>query len=140
VTALVVDASVAVKWLVPESHADAALRALRRTYSLLAPDLIWPEVGNALWKKSQRGELTAHRLVELFQDLGRAPMEIFPTRTLAAAAMMLGLRYNRTFYDSLYLALAHQRRCSFVTADRRLYNALAATPLGERLLWVEELT
>jgi predicted nucleic acid-binding protein len=139
VTALVVDASVAVKWLVPENHADAATRALGGAYSLLAPDLLWPEVGNVLWKKWQRGELTADRLAELFRDLVRVPMEVLPTRTLAPSASALAVRYRRTFYDSLYLAAAHERRCPFVTADRRLYNALTPTPLAEQLLWVEDL-
>jgi predicted nucleic acid-binding protein len=40
---LVVDASVAAKWYVPEIHSDAAVRLLDPEIVLLAPDLIIPE-------------------------------------------------------------------------------------------------
>jgi predicted nucleic acid-binding protein len=136
---LVIDASVAVKWLIPEQHADAARRALTGRYSLLAPDLIWPEVGNTLWKKALRGELTVEQMLGLFSDLSRAPMEVFASRALAARASTLALQYRRPFYDSLYVALAYQRRSPLVTADRRLYNALRPTPLAEHLLWIEDI-
>jgi predicted nucleic acid-binding protein len=140
VSDLVVDASVAVKWLVPEPHADAAHRALTAAaYSLIAPDLIWPEVGNALWKKWRRGELTDDEPTRLLHDLGRAPVKIVASRVLADSAWMFALQYRRPFYDSLYLALASAVGCSLLTADRRLYDALNGTPLAEHLLWLEDL-
>ncbi|MBI4482062.1 MAG: type II toxin-antitoxin system VapC family toxin [Acidobacteria bacterium] len=47
----VVDASVAMKWFVPEAHQDAALRLLDDSCELLAPDFMAAEFGNILWKK-----------------------------------------------------------------------------------------
>lgn len=41
---VVVDDSVAIKWFVPEIHAEAARRLLREGITLLAPDLIWEDV------------------------------------------------------------------------------------------------
>ncbi|MEK6604283.1 MAG: type II toxin-antitoxin system VapC family toxin, partial [Nitrospirota bacterium] len=64
-TRLVVDASVAVKWLVPEIHADAARRILSPNNELLAPDLIWAEVGNVIWKKWRCGEVPGHAAGDL---------------------------------------------------------------------------
>ena len=55
----VVDASVAVKWLVPEIHTQEAEQLLDPTHVLLAPDLLYAEVGNALWKRVRRRELRA---------------------------------------------------------------------------------
>ena len=53
------------------------------------------------------------------------------------AAWDLAERYDRSFYDSLYLALAINAECPLVTADLKFYNRLQAGPLAERLVWVE---
>jgi len=57
VTVFVVDASVALKWVIPEVGAEAAL-ALRAADRLIAPDLIVAECANALWKMVSRGEMS----------------------------------------------------------------------------------
>jgi predicted nucleic acid-binding protein len=137
VTRFVVDASVAVKWLVPESHADAARRILSPNHELLAPDLIWAEVGNVIWKKWRQGEFPGDAAGELLQDFRRYPLQTFGSRALMSAAWDLAERYSRSFYDSLYLALAASVECSLVTADLKLYNRLKASPFAERLVWVE---
>ena len=137
-TRLVVDASVAVKWLVPESHADAARRILSPNHELLAPDLIWAEVGNVIWKKWRRGEVSGHTAGDLLQDFRRYPVQTFASRALMSAAWDLVERYSRSFYDSLYLALAASSECPLVTADLKLYNRLKDGPFGERLVWVED--
>ena len=46
---------------------------------------------------------------------------------------------GRTFYDSLYLALAMSNGCVMVTADRRFFNAIKDTPWGRHCLWVESM-
>ncbi|HKO55026.1 MAG TPA: type II toxin-antitoxin system VapC family toxin [Thermoanaerobaculia bacterium] len=55
---LVVDASVAIKWFVPEVHSITAIQVLHGEAALAAPDLIYSEFGNTLWKKTRRGELS----------------------------------------------------------------------------------
>ncbi len=136
---LVVDASVAVKWLVPERHAEAALRALSRDYSLLAPDLIWAEVGNTLWKKWRRGEIREEEASRLLKDFRRFPLRIYASHGLLNLAWDVAARFGRSLYDSLYLALADHMGCQLVTADRRLHRTLERRPLGAGLLWVEDL-
>ena len=54
---VVVDASVAAKWLVTESLSDKALALLGGPDDLISPDLLLPEVGNILWKKARAGDL-----------------------------------------------------------------------------------
>jgi len=137
VTRFVVDASVAVKWLVPESHADAARRVLSPNHELLAPDLIWAEVGNVIWKKWRRGEVPGHAAGDLLRDFRRYPVQTFASRALMSAAWDLAERYGRSFYDSLYLALAASAECPLVTADLKLYNRLKTSPVAERLVWIE---
>jgi predicted nucleic acid-binding protein len=41
-------------------------------------------------------------------------------------ALIIAIRFDRTAYDSVYVALAESRRTQLVTADERLANALAA--------------
>jgi predicted nucleic acid-binding protein len=58
---LVVDASVAAKWLVPEALSDAAVGLLNPDNELVVPDLFWAEVGNTLWKKAAPGSFRTPR-------------------------------------------------------------------------------
>ena len=133
----VVDASVAVKWFLPEIYDEAARRLLRGGQTLLAPDLLFPEVGNILWKRVRAAEITAAEAEAILQTLGSLPLRIQPSRPLVTVALSIACEAGRTVYDSLYLALALQEQVPMVTADERLYNALQAGPLAASLLWVE---
>ena len=138
-TRVVVDASVAIKWFVPEIYSVSAQRLLHADFELLAPDLIVAEVGNVLWKKTQRGEIGADDGADIIRDFKRFPIQVYASDSLAELAWELAVRFDRTFYDSLYLALARSQDCSVVTADRRFYNSLQETPLSHSLVWVEDL-
>ncbi len=139
-TVLVVDASVVIKWLLPEVHGSAARRVLTERNQLLAPDLLWAELGNALWKKCRAAEIEGGEARDLLRDFKRFPVSTTPSILLISAALDVATRYSTTVYDSLYLALAVSRRCRLVTADRRLYNGLERGPLATSLLWVEDVT
>jgi predicted nucleic acid-binding protein len=138
----VVDASVVIKWFVPEVHHEAARRLLREGFELLSPDLVRSEVGNVLWKKWRRGELSAGEAVAILRDFGRFPLRIRSSESLMEGAWTVAQRFGRSFYDGLYVVLAVETESSLVTADLRLYNALRddalADALADNLLWVEE--
>jgi predicted nucleic acid-binding protein len=134
----VVDASVAIKWFVPEVHHEAARRLLREGFELLSPDLVRAEVGNVLWKKWRRGELSAGEAVAVLRDFGRFPLRIRTSESLMEGAWTVAERFGRSFYDGLYVALAVETESSLVTADLRLYNALHDDALADNLLWVED--
>ena len=55
---VIVDASVALKWVLTEDGTDRA-RALITQRPLAAPDLLWVECTNVLWVKARRGQITA---------------------------------------------------------------------------------
>ncbi len=136
---VVVDASVAIKWFVPEIHAGAARRLLRPGSALLAPDLIWAEVANALWRKWRDKELAAEDVEGILNDFRRYPLRICSGESLYDVAWPVARGSGRTFYDSLYLALAMSNGCPLVTADLRFYNAVKDTPWGQSCLWVEDV-
>ena len=54
----VVDANVGIKWVLSEVHSEVALRLFDHDYELLVPDFFFPEIGNILWKRIRRGEIT----------------------------------------------------------------------------------
>jgi predicted nucleic acid-binding protein len=126
---LVVDASVVIKWFVPEVHSDAARRLLEYSHQYVAPDLLFAETANAIWKKVRRGELSSRHGQRLVTDLGRVAVETVSCRALAADAHALATRIGRTVYDAMYLTLAVQLETRLITADERLARALAAIPL-----------
>ncbi len=121
--ALVIDASIAVKWVVEEEGTPAAL-ALRGR-QLTAPDLILVECANLFWKKVRRGEFTKDEAGMAARLLANADMELCPTRPMLDAAMEIALLLDHPAYDCLYLALAELRGLTFVTADLRLFNKVA---------------
>ena len=136
----VVDASVAVKWFIPEIHTDAALRLLKEERELIAPDLFLPEFANVLWKKIRRNELSEVDARDILNALSTVPIQLHSASTLVNPAFEIARALDRTVYDSLYIALAESEVCELVTADQRLFNALQQTPLQRRVVWVESIT
>ncbi len=134
------DASVVAKWLLPEVHSEAAGRLLGGGLDLWAPDLVWAEVGNVLWKKWRQRELSADAVAGLVRDLRRMPLTIHPSDLLFEPAWEIAHGLGRSFYDSLYVALARSQGCRLVTADRKLWQALRHGPAQDLLLWVEDIS
>ena len=54
----VLDANVPIKWFVPENLTPQAVRLLESDHRFIVPDLVYPEVGNALWQKLRRRQIT----------------------------------------------------------------------------------
>ena len=131
--AVVVDASVAVKWCLPVAdeqlvpEAEELLASYRaRDISFLVPDLFWLELANALGKAVRRQKIDrnrAERGYSLVTDIG---IPTIPTFDLVPQALDLAVIHDRTVYDSVYVALASQYKTDLITADERLANALAA--------------
>ena len=124
---LVVDASIAIKWVIEEEGTSEAL-ALRQGNHLLAPELLVGECANILWKKVQKEELRRDEALLAARILERADIEILPTRALLSAAARIAIELAHPAYDCLYLALALDHDCRLVTADRSFLRRLAQGP------------
>jgi predicted nucleic acid-binding protein len=138
IAAAVVDASVAVKWVVEETGSDAA-RLLSHTH-LIAPDLLLTECANILWKKVQLGDLKKDGATARLNALLAAPVEIATSRELLAPALKLAIELKHPVYDCLYLALAARRGIPLVTADARLAKVVRRhASLSARVQLLEDL-
>ena len=126
----VVDASVALKWFVDEPDSPVAI-SLRDAHiyqraPLAAPDLLIYEVANVLLHNSRFAEAEMSRAVRSLYDL---QIElIVPTEELVHDAIRLAARYRLTFYDALYVGLAHQVGMDLITADRQLHQRVKHLP------------
>lgn len=121
----VIDASVAVKWLIEEDGSSEALDLLKR-HRMASPDLLIAECANVLWKKVKRAELSAEEAIVAVRLLQRADIEILPTRNLMDRALELAITVDHAAYDCVYLALAVERNWPLVTADDRLRRIVGA--------------
>ena len=140
-TRFVVDASVAIKWYLPEALAEQADRFLEEAATagarLLAPDLIVAELGNILWKKHRLKEISppeARQILTQIRDL--FPIQLYSSIPLLESAWEVARIYERSVYDALYVALAEQCDAVFVTADEKLVNVFRPTPLAKRTQWL----
>lgn len=123
---MIIDASVAFKWLVHEDDSDLALALLRRD-DLLAPNLVSSEVGNALWKKARREQFDptishADVLATLPSYLALVEEHAFIGRALEIAYAL-----DHAIYDCVYLAAAEHFGLPLVTADDRFLRKLELT-------------
>ncbi len=132
----VVDASVGIKWFVPEVLAANALQVRRPEHILHVPTLFDVEMGNIVWKKVRRGELSNSEGAEIVAQLPGLPVERHAELPLLAAAFDLAIQTQRSVYDSLYLALAIALGGRVVTADERFVNSLATTPYAASIEWL----
>jgi predicted nucleic acid-binding protein len=139
-TRYVIDASVVIKWFVEEIYSGEARKLQDDVYDLLAPDLLWPESGNILWKKVRRGELTADEARLIREGLEQQPIEIFPSGLLLEPALEIALDSGRSVYDSYYIALAMLSGCRLVTGDERLCNSLQGSSYAQHLLLVTDIS
>ena len=126
-TLWVVDASVIIKWYVPEGDYEAA-RAMRTAETALAaPDLLFSETANILWKLVRRGEMTASRAIEIIEEIAAAPFIAISNQSLAQDALNLAIATGLTAYDASYVALALRIDKILITADEKLVRKLAGT-------------
>ena len=135
---MVVDASVAVKWLIAEDGSDAADRLLTNGDDLYAPRLMASEVANALWRKVRLGEVERGQAGVLMTAVAEMPVRWSADETVCADAARLALALDRPVYDCVYLALTHRLGARMVTADARFATALASTEHGGVVMTVAD--
>jgi predicted nucleic acid-binding protein len=117
----VLDASVALKWVLAEADSAKAIR-LRDEYCngvhhLLAPDIFLSEIANGLASAERQGRIKAGEAAVFLRDIVRVAPAPHPTPPLLLRAIALAIANRRAVYDCIYLALADAEGCELVTAD-----------------------
>ncbi|MEQ8347111.1 MAG: type II toxin-antitoxin system VapC family toxin [Sneathiellaceae bacterium] len=111
----VIDASVAIKWVIAEDGSDKALSLRREAHRSIAPDLLVAECANILRKKVQRAQISAAEAHLAARLLQAADVEILPARNLLEQTTRLAVDLGHPACDCLYLALAVANDCRFTT-------------------------
>ena len=138
---VVVDASVAFKWLVEEEDSDNATDLARfwddEGFQPAAPYLMLFEVANVLHRRAMRGDLEVEAAVSLMQDLLSVGVEFYHPAGLHARVLeSASLLRQGAAYDARYPALAETLDCEFWTADERFYRV--AVPVARYVRWIGE--
>lgn len=133
--AVVVDASVAVKWHLPdEEHLAEARHLLTRFASgeieLFAPSQIWYEVPSAITVASlgRKPRITQQQGKDAIEEFLALGVHTVDDDDLILAAYPLVHQHGCALYDALYLALAQRLSIPFLTADAKLYRAIRHLP------------
>lgn len=127
---LVIDASVAVKWLVPEEMSDAAEQLSSVSDRLVAPRLIMTEVANALVRKTIRGLLSRQEAAYHFSTMPVLLPDLIDIDGLIEPALLNACTLRHPIYDLIYLETARKLDAQLITADRRFTDKLAGTDLA----------
>ena len=139
---VIVDASLAVKWLVREEHSDEA-RAISRSWAsegtrTAAPYLMPVEVANALHRRVVRGELAADDAARLLENLLASGIELREPPGIHVRALEVARELAQgAVYDSHYLALAQKLDCDLWTADEKFFRV--ARQAAPNIRWIGEL-
>lgn len=133
---IVVDASVAVKCLVPEPDTPAAMRLLNAKSELLAPDILWVELASATCKKVRQGEIPLEGSAEILKDFRSLPIKTYSSDALVDTALRVALEAGISVYDAVYLSLAYRHDCSLVTADKKLHDRVRLVYPQAETVWL----
>ena len=132
-TTFVLDASVAVKWAMPQANeplTEESLRLFQRyrdgEVHFIVPDVFWAELGNVLWRGARQARWSRAQATAVAEDFIGRDFTTVSSLHLLSEAVQIAFSQDRSIFDCLYTALAVQARCDLITADERLANALAA--------------
>lgn len=130
---IVIDASVALKWLVAEQDSDLALPWLESDHVLAAPSHVVGEVGEILCRRARKHLIDREQVEGAFTFFRRNVL-LIPLPDLLGLAAEISIATGVAFYDALYVAASDRHRTYVVTADLRLIRLVRGSDWHERVL------
>lgn len=129
---VVIDASVALKWILPEEFTDQARSIYKASLTTHRPIFVPPhfrsEVTSALYQRTRRGRdyhITQDDAYEALTRFSQFYIETLEPQNLYKNAFIFA-RDNQisSLYDTLYVVLAQMTNAELWTGDRRLFNSV----------------
>lgn len=124
----VLDASISVKWVLPE--VDSAKAILLRdefrqgSHDFISPDVYPIEIAHALARAERRKLILVGEGWRKTVDVLSSPPDLHAYLPLLPRAFAIASQYRIGVYDCLYVALAEREACELITADDRLVKTL----------------
>lgn len=131
---VVVDASVAAMWFLPEEHSGHAFALLASGNELAAPDLLRVEVASALLKAVRRRQVKADYAANALLTLRLPALKLLPTLEHLDSAFAIAERHGGSLYDALYISVARLLDAPLVTNDSRLATVAKSAGVEARLI------
>lgn len=136
---IVLDASVALKLLLPEADSAMAMRLLYSPTVLAAPDILSLELAAAIAKYHRRRLITLDEARAAATAAKRIVADLHPSQPLLAPAFELSLLLGHAVYDCLYLVLARWLSVPLLTADRRMHAKAHRAGLAGQVYLLDEM-
>ncbi|MDR8393305.1 type II toxin-antitoxin system VapC family toxin [Aliifodinibius sp. S!AR15-10] len=135
---LVIDASVAAKWLFLEKGSDQAEMLIEKINFFFAPLLFPMEMNSVITKKVRRDELNVDEANKKRVQVRKLPFKIAWDKQIDELAFELAISLPLTYYDSTYIASAIENDAVLITADERLVNGMSNTLINKYIKSLEE--
>ena len=132
-TVFVLDSSVAIKWVLPETD-SAKARSLqedirKNLHEIIAPDVFASEVAHVLTKAERKRIIPVGEAFRHLTDILRAGPVLYSFLPLPPRAVEISSKTRIAVTDCLFVALAERENCEFLTADQRLITNLLGYPI-----------
>ena len=120
----VLDASVVVKWFLPEIHQVESFDLLKSNPVLIAPEFLKVEFDSILSKWCRSGRLNYERAEEVRSVFNKIKIYFIGLDDIADISFEVSAKLPVTYYDALYLCTAKLYECKMVTFDRKLLKSV----------------
>ncbi|MEO9884746.1 MAG: type II toxin-antitoxin system VapC family toxin [Balneola sp.] len=125
---LIIDASVAIKWVLNENGTDQASDLLNNITEFFEPEIFDIEISAILTKRVRMKELSYDEAITKKSYFTKLPYFKIPLNQIEEKAFDVASKFSFSYYDGLYLASALAYEGRLITADFRLYNGLQNSP------------
>jgi predicted nucleic acid-binding protein len=128
VKSYVIDTSALLRLYVPDgpipADTEEAIELASRAEGIVfVPELALVEVAQVLHKKTRGGFLSSKESDEILASVLELPLDVVGHRDLLGSAVEKARSFALTVYDAIFLALAHERHATLLTADTQLASA-----------------
>ena len=137
---LVIDASVAVKWFIEEDRCELARDVFREGIELVAPDLIFTEVANAMRKKVRDGEVAMEQARNALTGLANLFNRLVGPRDILVQSFEFACEIRHAVPDCVYLACASIAGAALLTDDETLFLKAGALKTAVKAMRLRDWT